>query len=158
MPAKVTLHEVKNDDLPVFFEQQLDPEAQRMAGFPGRERDPFMAHWAKIMRLETATQNTVVADGQVAGNIGCWQDGEDCLVSYWLGRAYWGRGIATAALSQFLVKITARPLKAHVVKSNLASIRVLEKCGFRIVGEENPVGTDDPNDQEFVMELSSEIV
>ena len=58
-----------------------------MAGLPGREREPFMAHWAKIMCIETATQNTTVADGEVTGNISCWKDGDNCLIDYWLGRA-----------------------------------------------------------------------
>ena len=147
---KVTLREVRNEDLPIFYEQQLDAEAQTMAAHPGRDREQFMAHWAKIMRIETAVQNTVVADGEVAGNIGSWEDGSERLVSYWLGRAYWGKGIASAALDQFVAKITTRPLRAHVVKHNVASIRVLEKCGFGVVGQE----ADDAGTIEYVMELS----
>src|SRR2546426_5743563 len=46
-------------------------------------------------------------------------------IGYWLGKTHWGKGIASAALAQFLTRIKARPVYAHVAKHNLASIRVL---------------------------------
>jgi len=49
----VALREVTKEDLPIFFEHQLDAEATRMAAFPSRDRDAFMAHWARIMSKET---------------------------------------------------------------------------------------------------------
>jgi RimJ/RimL family protein N-acetyltransferase len=52
-------------------------------------------------------------------------------VGYWLGRSYWGRGIATRALALFLPLVPARPLYAHVASHNTGSMRVLVKCGFR---------------------------
>ena len=55
-------------------------------------------------------------------------------MGYWLGSDYWGKGIATQALRQFLQIDTVRPLYAHVAKHNLGSRRVLEKCGFVVVG------------------------
>jgi RimJ/RimL family protein N-acetyltransferase len=49
----------------------------------------------------------------------------------------WGKGIATRALSEFVAGVEARPLHAHVAKHHVASIRVLEKCGFTLSGEDN---------------------
>ena len=40
----VLLRDVEEDDLPVFFEHQLDPEATRMAAFSARDRKAFLAH------------------------------------------------------------------------------------------------------------------
>jgi RimJ/RimL family protein N-acetyltransferase len=57
-------------------------------------------------------------------------------ISYWLGKDYWGKGVATAALSAFLDHVEMRPLYARVAKDNLASQRVLEKCGFTVDGED----------------------
>ena len=74
---------------------------------------------------------TIVADGVVAGNIGSWPDDSQQLVGYWVGRAWWGRGVATQALTLLLDKVSIRPLYAHVAKHNIGSIRVLDKCGFR---------------------------
>ena len=74
----------------------------------------------------------VIVDGCVAGHIGCWtQDGQR-LVGYWIGKDYWGRGVATQMLAMFILRVADRPLHAYVVKHNVASIRVLEKCGFTI--------------------------
>jgi RimJ/RimL family protein N-acetyltransferase len=144
MTNEVHLRDVIESDLPVFFEQQLDPDATRMAAFPSRDREAFMTHWAKIMRDETNMLMTILFDGQVAGNIVSWQQGDEREIGYWLGKEYWGKGIATKALAEFLNQVTARPLYAHVAKHNLASIRVLEKCGFRRYGE---------NDEEFILKL-----
>ena len=107
-----------------------------MAAFPARERDAFMAHWAKILGDEAAVIKTIVADGQVAGNIVSWEQFGEREVGYWLGKQYWGKGVATKALAAFLGHVRARPLFAHVAKHNIGSRRVLEKCGFVICGEE----------------------
>src|SRR5215510_4400395 len=127
------LREVVQADLPVFYEHQRDPEAAAMAAFPSRGRDAFMAHWAKTLANDSALTWTVVSDGEVAGNIGCWETDGRRFVGYWIGREFWGRGLATQALSELLGVVDA-PLHAHVAKSNVASIRVLEKCGFVEVG------------------------
>jgi hypothetical protein len=47
MTNAVQLRDVIEADLPSFFEHQLDPDATRMAAFPSRDRERFMAHWGK---------------------------------------------------------------------------------------------------------------
>jgi RimJ/RimL family protein N-acetyltransferase len=136
MPNDIRLRDVTEADLPIFFEHQLDPEATQMAAFPSRDRDAFMAHWAKILADPTLAKQTILVDGRVAGNIGSWEQSGEREVGYWLGRNYWGQGVATKALALFLDQVTARPLYAHVAKHNVGSRRVLEKCGFLICGEE----------------------
>jgi RimJ/RimL family protein N-acetyltransferase len=71
------------------------------------------------------------------------------LVGYWIGREFWGRGLATRALAELLGMVNARPLHAYVAKSNVASIRVLEKCGFVEVAEQ----TGDDGIEELILEL-----
>lgn len=107
-----------------------------MAAFASRDHDAFLTHWAKIMANPACALRTILAGGSVAGNIGAWTDGTDRCVGYWIGREFWGRGIASAALVQFLQDETTRPLTARVVKHNVASIRVLQKAGFKPAGEE----------------------
>ena len=138
MSNEVQLRKVQADDLSIFFEQQLDADATRMAGFPSRDRASFDAHWAKnILGNAAAVTRTIVLDGRVAGNIGSWPEDGVRLIGYWIGKEYWGRGIATRALDAFLQIVTERPLHAHVAKHNVGSIRVLEKCGFSLEREEN---------------------
>ena len=114
-----------------------------------------MAHWAKLLANPANAARTIVHDGSVAGNIGAWTDAGsgERLVGYWLGRGYWGRGIASAALAQFLDEEKTRPLSAHVVRHNAASIRVLQKCGFVAVGEERFTGSDGQAVEEIVLRL-----
>jgi RimJ/RimL family protein N-acetyltransferase len=132
----VRLREVVPADLPIFFAQQADPESARMAAFASRDRDAFDAHWKKILADEALVVRTILCDGQVAGNIGHFVREGVPLVGYWLGKTFWGRGVATRALADFLPLVRPRPLYAHVAKHNRGSIRVLEKCGFTVAGEE----------------------
>lgn len=140
LTGRVVLRDVTVDDLPVFFEQHRDPVANYMAAFTSQDpsdRDAFMVHWAKIIGDKTVTVKTVLFDGHVAGSVASWVD-KNWLgkpeVTYWIGREYWGRGIATRALSEFLGLVRARPIYARTARDNVASLRVLEKCGFTIFG------------------------
>ena len=140
------LRDVVDSDLPIFYKQQLDPESTRMAAVPAREEwTEFLAHWSKVLGDPTCRKQTIVWNEQVAGNIGSWPKEERRLIGYWIGREYWGRGIATAALAEFLGHDRVRPLYAFVAVHNVGSIRVLEKCGFVRMSEATaaPDGVDE---------------
>ena len=137
MTDHIELRDVIETDLPIFYRQQLDPEATQMAAFPARGEDAFMSHWKyKVLGNDTVLVKTILFNGEVAGNIVCFEQLGDREVGYWLGKDYWGKGIATKALEEFLTHIETRPLYAHVAKHNIGSRRVLEKCGFSVSGEE----------------------
>ena len=136
MTIRVRLRSVDPNDLAVFFEHQCDAEANRMAAFPARDRVAFDAHWERnILGNPDAITQTILVDGDVAGHIGSWQLDGARYVGYWIGQEYWGHGVATQALRAFVERIVERPLYAHVVKHNVGSIRVLEKCGFQSAAE-----------------------
>jgi len=135
---KVVLRDVIDSDLPIFFAHQCDPEAVRMAAFPSRDHEAFMTHWAKIRRNPSNIIRTIVGDGQVTGNIGSWIAEDRRLIGYWVGREFWGRSVATAALAAFVAEVKERPLHAFVAKHNVGSIRVLEKCQFVPSPEHDP--------------------
>ncbi len=133
------LRELLDDDLPIFFEQQLDPEANRMAAFTAkdpRDRVNFEAHWNKIRTTDGVTLRTILINERVAGNIASFVMFGDLCISYWIGKEYWGKGVATEALRLFLEVVTTRPICARVAYDNVGSSRVLEKCGFKIVAKE----------------------
>ena len=136
MTNKIQLRDVVETDLPILFEHQIDPEASQMASFPSRSREGFMSHWTKLMADPSILMKTILFNGQVAGNIVCFEQLGEREVGYWIGKEYWGKGIATRALEEFLKHIETRPLYAHVAKHNIASRRVLEKCGFHVSGED----------------------
>ena len=143
MPPDVRLRDVTRADLPTFFEQQRDPDATRMAAFPAMREQAFLKHWTKHLTGETVTARTILVGGRVAGNVVAFGPVGDRHVGYWLGREYWGQGIATAALSMFLAHVVERPLYARVAKHNLGSIRVLEKNGFTNLGADHGILDDD---------------
>ncbi|MFZ2961115.1 MAG: GNAT family N-acetyltransferase [Candidatus Ozemobacteraceae bacterium] len=137
MTKDIQLRNVTENDLSLFFEHQQDPDANRLAAFPARDREAFMTHWTKkILGDTTVVKKTILFGGQIAGNILCFEHSGKREVGYWIGKEYWGQGIATLALSEFLGQVQVRPLYAHVAKHNRASLRVLEKCGFKNVGED----------------------
>ncbi len=131
------LREVQDEDLDVLFEQWADPVAARMAAFTGPDHIDRQAFERRVSRLradETVLHRAVVVDGEVVGTIGSWGRPGEREVTYWIGRSHWGQGIATSALDAFLTVDPSRPLHGRVAADNVASHRVLEKCGFRVVG------------------------
>lgn len=135
VPKSITLRSVEEDDLPIFFEQQADPVAFRMANVPPRDWEAFMAHWRKYMADDTTTYRAILVGGRVVGHIVSWERDSERWVGYWIGRDDWGKGIASEALRRFVGEVTTRPLTAFVAKHNAASLRVLHKCGFTISAE-----------------------
>jgi RimJ/RimL family protein N-acetyltransferase len=151
----ILVRELAASDLPILFKQQADTESSVMAAVPSRDRKAFDEHWAKIMMDEDITLRTIVVEGRVAGYLVSFLLLEKRQVGYWLGKEYWGKGIATQALTKFLKIVKTRPLWAHVATHNVASRRVLEKCGFKVVVEGNNVNIADEEVEEFVLRLGT---
>jgi RimJ/RimL family protein N-acetyltransferase len=136
---RCALREVREEDLAALSEQWADPAAAHMAAFTRpdhMDRDAFERRWTRLRADETVSNRVIVVDGEVAGTIGSWGDPGEREVTYWIGGSHWGKGIATGALSAFLAVDPSRPLHARVAFDNVASRRVLEKCGFRVVATE----------------------
>lgn len=129
------LREVEDSDLDFFFEHQADRDAARLADVPSRTRRAFDNHWAWMRNDDQILIRTIDEGGAVAGYIFTFISDGKRVVGYWLGREWWGRGIATQALTEFLQIVTERPLGATVAPANRASVRVLEKNGFRLLSE-----------------------
>jgi RimJ/RimL family protein N-acetyltransferase len=132
---EVSLRPVHDSDLPVFFRLMNDPDSLRMAAFTAEDptdRDAFDAHWKRIRASSDVVPRTILADGDVVGSAAVYGEPGEREVTYWIDRAYWGRGIATAALRDLLAEVPERPLHARAAADNAGSRRVLEKCGFRV--------------------------
>ena len=127
----VSLRPVIESDLEAMFVHQSDPIANQLAQFPPRDREAFFKHWHQnILGQVNVLPRAILVDGKFVGNIGHWQSDGQALIGYWIDREYWGKGIATQTLAQFLPLVSLRPLFAHVAKHNLASQRVLLRHGF----------------------------
>ncbi|MFS0692030.1 GNAT family N-acetyltransferase [Streptomyces nitrosporeus] len=133
----VTLREVRDGDLPLFFAFMSDPEAVRVAAFTSADpsdRAMFDAHWQRIRASDTIVMCTVLHDGRVVGNAGVYGSPAERQVTYWIDRAHWGGGLATAALRALLELVPERPLYARAAADNTGSVRVLTRCGFTVTG------------------------
>ncbi|RFU82413.1 N-acetyltransferase [Streptomyces triticagri] len=135
----VTLRPVHDSDLPVFFRQMNDPESQQVAAFVSErtaDRDLFDAHWRRLRDSDSIVVRTVLLDGDVVGSASVYGEPDEREVTYWIDRYYWGRGVASAALTALLGLVPERPLHARAAADNAASLRVLAKCGFRVTGDD----------------------
>jgi RimJ/RimL family protein N-acetyltransferase len=135
----LTLRDIVDADLPIFFDHEREPEGVVMAAFTAKDpddRSAFEAHWSKNRADRSIVMKTIVADGRVAGHVAVFGPPSEREVTYWLGREFWGRGLASRALAAFLLLVEERPIYARAAKDNLASLRVLQKCGFEITGHD----------------------
>ena len=131
---EIRLRPVEPRDLATLFAHQLDAESNRMAGTKPRSEEAFRAVWEKIFADPGVIGRVIERHGVVVGGISCFKlEGLDA-VGYWIGREHWGRGLASRGLALFLSEVERRPLHATAARENAASIRVLEKCGFRLTG------------------------
>ncbi len=128
--SHVRLRDIEQDDLPRMYEFNLDPDANRLAVTMPRSADAFAAHWEKVLADPHVVAKAISVSNALAGSISCFkQDGFDA-VGYWMGKEFWGLGIASRALELLLKEVPIRPLHARVATTNRASLRVLQKCGF----------------------------
>ncbi|QUW20964.1 GNAT family N-acetyltransferase [Sporosarcina sp. Marseille-Q4063] len=153
--SNIMLRNVIEDDLPIFFKYQQDRDANQMAAFTNKDPsdwDSFSTHWNKILTDKNIIKQTIIVENNVVGNVLCFEQFGELEVSYWIGREFWGKGIATNALREFLNHVTIRPLNARAAKDNIGSLKVLEKCGFTITGEDSGFSNARGEDvEEFVL-------
>jgi [ribosomal protein S5]-alanine N-acetyltransferase len=92
--------------------------------------------------LPRRTNFVIIVDGEAAGGIGIMLredvDRRTAEIGYWLGRAHWGRGIATEAVRAVskwaFTDFDLIRLEAGVFGWNPAPARVLEKAGYTLEG------------------------
>jgi len=131
---RVRLRSVEVADLPALYQIQAEPEGSRMAAVIPRTEEAFHAHWAKVLCDANVVPRVILADEVLAGSISCFQREGLNFLGYWLAREHWGKGIASRALALLLEDVSIRPLHARAARTNVASLRVLQRCGFVVTG------------------------
>lgn len=134
----VVLRGIAPSDLESIFEFERDPVAVRLAAFTPEDPDDrirFDAHWERILADPSIVCRAIEHDGELVGTIASFVMEGDREVTYWIAREHWGRGFASRALELLLEQLPERPLWARAVDDNLGSLRVLERAGFRVVGD-----------------------
>ena len=138
------LREITEADLPTFFEHQADPEACAMAAFVSRPLPAFMHHWrTNILASTKVKARAIIHEGKLAGYVSSFDRESERHCCYWIGREFWGLGLASTGLKEFVAHVEdRRPLEASVATNNVGSIRVLEKAGFNLVPNSRVTGDD----------------
>ena len=154
----LTLRPTISSDLEFFFRNQQDETANQMAAFTAKDpndREAYLKKFEKLLLDDTITMKTILVDEQIAGSLFTWPMEGDMQITYWIGKPYWGKGIATRAVQLFLQTYLHRPIYGRIAFDNVGSRRVLEKCGFQEIRREqfyaNARGTEI---EEVVFELT----
>lgn len=126
------------EDVSRLYELECCPDSCRMAGVKPRSREAFFARWDDIFKDANITRHVVEMDTplgpKIVGTINIFQRDGKSFVGYLITKEHWGKGLASFALAEILKHDLRRPLFANASTSNAASVRVLQKHGFRLLG------------------------
>ena len=128
------------EDLKILFEFQLDTEANYLAAFTAKDpsdREAYLNKYSKFLTDPTINMRTILADNIIVGSIAKFEIEGNAEITYWIDKKFWGKGIATTALKNFLAIESTRPISGRVAFDNFGSQKVLEKCGFVRVGKDS---------------------
>lgn len=140
MMTKISLSKTTIEDLDVLFQFQLDEEANYLAAFTSKDskdKAAYIEKYSKFLTDPTKNTQTIKANDEIVGSIAKFVMENEAEITYWIERKFWGQGIATTALKDFLKMEQTRPIFGRVAFDNFGSQRVLEKCGFVKIGTDS---------------------
>jgi RimJ/RimL family protein N-acetyltransferase len=154
----ITLIETEEDHLNAFFQFQLDEEANYLAAFTAKDPTDkafYIQKYTKFLTDASINMRTIKVNDVIAGSVAKYVMENDAEITYWIDKKYWGQGIATTALKDFLKIEKIRPIYARVAFDNYGSQRVLEKCGFVKIGKDKGFANARQTEiEEFIYKLS----
>jgi ribosomal-protein-alanine N-acetyltransferase len=155
----ITLIKTEKDDLNLFFQFQLDKEANYLAAFTSKDpndKTTYLEKYTKHLADPTIHMRTIKVNDVIAGSIAKFVMKNEAGLTYWIDKKFWGQGVATTALTDFLKIEQTRPIYAHAAFDNYGSQRVLEKCGFVKIGKDKGFANARQAEiEEFIYKLSN---
>ncbi len=154
----IKLRPTEISDLDTLFLFQTDKEAGYLAAF--MPKDPtdkyaYLNKYTKLLADPTVNNQTIIVNNIIAGSIAKFVMEGDAEITYWIDRNFWGQGIATKALKDFLNAETTRPIFGRVAFDNFGSQKVLEKCGFVKTGTDKGFANARQTEiEEFIYKLT----
>ena len=136
---KIKLEDTIEMDLDFLFGFQLDKEANYLAAFTSKDptdKNAYIEKWTRLLSDITVNSKTIFLNGEIVGSIAKYEMDGQSEITYWIGKYFWGKGIASKALQQFLKTEKIRPIYGRVAYDNHGSQKVLEKCDFKKIGLE----------------------
>lgn len=126
-------------DLKTHFDIQQDETAQYMSAFTAaatNDETAYITAWTKRLQNPSIHCQTILLESEIVGSVAKYEMEGDAEITYAIKKEFWGKGIATKAVQQFLLVEIARPMFARVAFDNFGSQKVLEKSGFLKIGKE----------------------
>jgi ribosomal-protein-alanine N-acetyltransferase len=145
---RLTLRPFTQADAAPLFEYARNPNVTRYTLWEAHrsldETLSFVNEYA-LLRYREGTADpyaiTLAPDPKPIGSCGCFwasQPNQTMELGYWVAEPYWGRGIAVEAcrvlIDHVFMQYEPKRLQARVISGNAASMRVLDKLGFRYEG------------------------
>ncbi len=154
----IKLRRTEVADLDTLFEFQLDKEGGYLAAFMPKDptdKAAYLTKHTKLLSDPTINNQTILIDNFIVGSIAKFEMEGEAEITYWIGRNFWGQGIATKALKNFLSIETTRPIFGRVAFDNFGSQKVLEKCGFVKIGSDKGFANARQTEiEEFIYKLT----
>ncbi|MEX8549250.1 MAG: GNAT family N-acetyltransferase [Mucilaginibacter sp.] len=155
----IILTETEENDLNVFFQFQLDCEANYLAAFTSKnpnDKNAYLEKYTKHLADPTIHMRTIKVNDVIAGSIAKYVMENEAGITYWIDRKFWGQGIATTALQGFLKVEKVRPIYGRAAFDNYGSQKVLGKCGFVKIGTDKGFANARQTEiEEFIYQLSA---
>lgn len=134
----IKLIKTTRDDLETLFAFQTNKDGIWMAAFTAKDpadKEFYMQKWTRFVEDPGISMQTLWLDNKIVGSFIHFDVIEETNVSYWIDQPYWGKGLATEGLKAFIEGSVKRPLFARTAYDNYGSQKVLEKCGFKLIGK-----------------------
>lgn len=131
---RLVLRQAVWEDLEAVHRLMSDPRVMRYWSRPEHETLEETCHWLGFLVEQSADSRDwlIVKDGAVIGKAGAWQLPE---VGFLLHPDHWGQGLAFEAMVAVIAALEAEfagiVLTAEVDPRNAASLRLLDRLGFR---------------------------
>jgi len=135
----IKLDKTTKEDLETLFVFQTNKDGIMMAAFTSEnpsDKVAYLKKWTAIVDNPKVKMETIRLENIIVGSVIHFDIMSETNVSYWIDQKFWGKGIATKALNEFIKGSDKRPLFGMVAYDNIGSQKVLEKCGFKSIGKE----------------------
>lgn len=153
----IKLEKTTKKDLEILFVFQTNKDGIMMAAFTSEnpnDKIAYLKKWSAIVENPKINMQTIRLENKIVGSVIHFDMMNETNVSYWIDQKFWGMGIATKALNEFINNSDKRPLFGRVAFDNFGSQKVLEKCGFKSIAKEKGFANARKKEiEEFVYKL-----
>jgi [ribosomal protein S5]-alanine N-acetyltransferase len=129
-----------------------------MAAFTAKDtfnKSAYVEKYSKFLLDPTIHMYTIRINEIIVGSISKFVMFDESEITYWIDKSFWGKGIATVALREFLKIELSRPIYGRTSFDNFGSQKVLLSNNFEKIGTDKGFANGSGEEiEEFVYMLS----